>query len=72
MDGIKVRNPMKMAVALYLIPPVSNSSGLVERRQLLTNSFSQAQHSAAVCDAATRKACKQAEAEVDAAMLVDY
>lgn len=72
MDRIKARNPMKMAVASYLIPLFSNSSGLVERRQLLTNSFSQAQHSAAVRDAAARKARKQAEAEVDAAMLIDY
>ncbi|KAG8960468.1 hypothetical protein FRC05_006839 [Tulasnella sp. 425] len=49
-----------------------SSSGLVERRQLLTNSFSQAQHSAAVRDVAACKARKQAEAEVDAAILLDY
>ncbi|KAG8929627.1 hypothetical protein FRC01_004016 [Tulasnella sp. 417] len=47
-------------------------NGLIERRKHPNNSFTQAQHTAAVRDAAARKARKQAEAEADAAALTDY
>lgn len=45
---------------------------MIERRQHANDSFTQEQHIAAIRDAAARKARKQAEAEADAAALIDY
>lgn len=49
-----------------------SSNGLTEQQQHANNSFTQAQHMAAVQDAVARKARKRAEAEADAAALTDY
>ncbi|KAG8902175.1 hypothetical protein FRC00_000984 [Tulasnella sp. 408] len=49
-----------------------SSNGMIKRRQHANNSFTEAQHIAAVRDAAARKARKQADAEADAAALTDY